>query len=126
MNWRELDVWKESHNLVLDVYKTTSSFPDEEKYGITSQLRRCSSSIPSNIVEGQSRDSTKDYLKFLYNSRGSLEETRYFILLSRDLSYISEKKLEELNSKFIKVSKMLNGLIKSLRRRIELGLGGRD
>jgi len=102
--------------LVLLVYKTTSSFPTEEKYGIISQLRRCSSSIPANIVEGQSRNSTKEYLQFLYNSRGSLEETRYFVLLSKDLGYISEKELKELEQKFIKISKMLNGLIKSLKR----------
>ena len=116
MHWKELEVWKESHELVLDIYKITSSFPNEEKYGIISQLRRSSSSIPANIVEGQSRNSTKEYLQFLYNSRGSLEETRYFILLSKDLGYISEKELKELEQKFIRISKMLNGLIKSLKR----------
>ena len=118
MHWKELDVWKESHELVLQIYKITSSFPNEEKYGIISQLRRCSSSMPANIVEGQSRNSTKEYLQFLYNARGSLEETRYFILLSKDLKYISEKELKELEPKFIKVSKMLNGLIKALKRTI--------
>jgi len=122
VHWTELDVWNEAHKLVLLVYKTTSSFPTEERYGIISQLRRCFSSIPANIVEGQSRNSTKEYLQFLYNSRGSLEETRYFILLSKDLGYISEKELKELEQKFIKISKMLNGLIKSLKR----GLRKRD
>jgi len=118
VHWTELEVWNEAHRLVLLVYKTTSSFPTEEKYGIISQLRRCSSSIPANIVEGQTRNSTKEYLQFLYTARGSLEETRYFILLSKDLGYISEKELIELESKFIKVSKMLNGLIKALKNRI--------
>lgn len=121
MHWKELEVWKASHELVLHIYKITSSFTNEEKYGIISQLRRCSSSIPANIVEGQSRNSTREYLQFLYNSRGSLEETRYFMLLSKDLGYISVRELKELELKFIKISKMLNGLIKSLKK----GLGGK-
>jgi len=66
MHWKELEVWKESHELVFHIYKITSSFTNEEKYGIISQLRRCSSSIPANIVEGQSRNSTREYLQFLY------------------------------------------------------------
>lgn len=118
MQWRDLDVWKKSHELVLCIYSITSSFPNTEKYGIIRQLRRSSSSVPANIVEGQSRNTTKEYLLFLYNARGSLEETRYFMLLSKDLKFLSyeiylgfEKNCEE-------ISKMLNGLIRSLKKEI--------
>ncbi len=117
MHWGELDVWKESHRLTLDIYKLTSDFPKGERFGIVDQIRRASSSVPSNIVEGQSRNSTKDYLRFLYNSRGSLEETRYFLLLSRDLKYLALGDYKSLEQKSEKVSKILNGLIKALRRR---------
>jgi four helix bundle protein len=86
VHWSELEVWKQAHALTLEIYKVTSSFPKSEMYGVVDQLRRASSSVAANIVEGQSRNTTKDYVNFLYNSRGSLEETRYFLLLSRDLN----------------------------------------
>jgi four helix bundle protein len=115
MHWKDLEVWKKAHKLVLEVYRITETFPNNEIFGITNQLRRASSSIPANIVEGQSRNTTKEYLQFLYNARGSLEEIRYFLLLAKDLQYINiaEHDLLEQNSEA--VSKMLNGLIKSLK-----------
>ena len=116
MNWRDLKVWQKAHSLVLDVYELTVNFPEEEKYGIVSQLRRSAVSIAANIVEGQSRNTTKEYLSFLYNARGSLEETRYHLLLSRDLGYIDEEKFETFETKCGEISKMLNGLIQSLKR----------
>jgi len=115
MQWGDLKVWKQAHALVLEIYKITSSFPNSETYGITSQLRRASSSIAANIVEGQSRNSTKDYVNFLYISRGSLEETRYFLLLSRDLRYLPTESYKRVEAVAISVSKMLNGLIASLK-----------
>ncbi len=115
MHWRELKVWEKSHELVLEIYKMTSSFPKTEIYGITSQIRRSASSVPSNIVEGQSRNTTKEYLQFLYNARGSLEETRYFLFLSKDLEYIEESEYDYLEQKYGEISKMLNGLIKKLK-----------
>ena len=116
MHWRELKVWEKSHELVLEVYKLTSKFPKAKIYGITSQLRRSASSIPANIVEGQSRNSTKEYLQFLYNARGSLEETRYFLFLSKDLEYTEKSKYDDLEQKYGEISKMLNGLINKLRK----------
>ena len=116
MHWRDLKVWERSHELVLEIYKLTSSFPKTEIYGIMSQLRRSASSIPANIAEGQSRNSTKEYLQFLYNARGSLEETRYFLFLSKDLEYIEESEYDDLEQKYGEISKMLNGLIKKLRK----------
>jgi four helix bundle protein len=115
MQWSDLKVWKQAHALVLEIYKVTSSFPNSEIYGITSQLRRASSSIAANIVEGQSRNSTKDYVHFLYTSRGSLEETRYFLLLSRDLNYLPTESHKRIEAVAMLVSKMLNGLITSLK-----------
>jgi len=104
-----------SHQLVLEIYKVTSNFPREETYALISQLRRSAISIPANIVEGQSKNTTKEYLQFLYNARGSLEETRYHLLLSRDLRYLSGSDYEDLELKYEEVSKMLNGLISTMR-----------
>ncbi len=115
MHWKDLRVWQETHKLVLDIYKMTQSFPKTEIYGLVNQLKRASFSVPANIVEGQSRNTTKDYLKFLYNSRGSLEEVRYFLLLTYDLKYISEEMYQALETKCESSSKMLNSLISSLK-----------
>ena len=109
-------MWQKAHSLVLDVYELTSSFPGEERYGMTSQLRRSAVSVVANIVEGQSRNTTKEYLSFLYNARGSLEETRYHLLLGRDLGYVDESEFGLLEARCEEISKMLNGLIQSLRR----------
>lgn len=115
MHWKDLDVWKKAHALVLEMYKITQKFPKEEKYGVVDQLRRAAYSVPANIVEGQSRNTTKEYLSFLYNARGSVEEVRYFLLLSMDLCYINNDIHQKFESEYEVVSKMLNGLIKSLK-----------
>lgn len=83
-------------------------------FGVVSQMRRSAVSIPANIVEGQSRNTTKEYLSFLYNARGSLEETRYHLLLSKDLGYIRDEEYERLETLCTGISKMLNKLINSL------------
>ena len=115
MQWKKLKVWQETHKLVLEIYKLTASFPKSEIYGLVNQIKRAASSVPANIVEGQSRNTTKDYLHFLYNSRGSLEEVRYFLLLARDLAFLSADSYEVIEKGYESASKMLNGLIKSLR-----------
>lgn len=115
MHWRDLEVWKQAHSLTLEIYKATSSFPKSEMYGVVNQLRRASSSVAANIVEGQSRNTTKDYVNFLYNSRGSLEELRYFVLLSRDLNYLSVEDSQRLETIAASVSRLLNGLIGALK-----------
>jgi len=116
MNWRDLKVWQRAHNLVLDVYKLSALFPAEERYGLVSQLKRSVVSIAANIVEGQSRNTTKEYLSFLYKARGSLEETRYHLLLTKDLEFIDRDKYEILEAKCEEISKMLNSLIQSLKK----------
>ncbi len=118
MNYEELNVFKESHKFVLEIYKITETFPNEEKFRLVDQLIRASYSIPSNIAEGNSRNTTKDYINFLYNARGSANEIKYFLLLSKDLGYISIKRYLELKTKIEDIIKMLNGLINSLRGKL--------
>lgn len=118
MQWKDLDVWKKSHELVLKIYEETKTFPKNETYALTDQIRRASSSVPANIVEGQSRNTTREYIQFLYNARGSLEEVRYFLLLSKDLGYMNKNIFDSLESDSATLSKMLNGLIKSLASKL--------
>jgi len=114
----KLLVWKRSHELVLKIYEITRDFPKEEQFGLISQIRRAAVSIPSNIVEGKARNSVKDYLRFLLISRGSLEEVKYQLLLSRDIEYISNDNYEVTFMIANEVGKLLNGLIKSLEKRL--------
>ena len=115
--WRDLTVWQESHSLVLDIYRNTAGFPPEEIYGLTSQVRRAAVSVPTNIVEGSARRTTKDSVNFLYTSRASLEEVRYLILLSQELQFLSVEAHEALENKAISVSKKLNALIAKLEQK---------
>ena len=110
----KLIVWRKPHALVLKIYETTSNFPREELFGLTSQIRRAVVSIPSNIVEGKARGSSKDYKRFLLMARGSLEETKYQILLARDLNYISGREYKEIFSNMDEVGRLLGGLIKAV------------
>jgi len=107
-------VWKSAHDLVLFVYHITKSYPSEEKYGITSQIRRAAVSIPTNIAEGRSRAGVKEFLRFLYIGRGSLEEVKYLVLLSRDLSFIEDDVYIQLNRQADKTGRLLNAMINSL------------
>ena len=115
-HWRELNVWKKTHELVLEIYRVTAKFPRTETYGLINQLKRAAYSVPANIVEGQSRQTTREYLQFLYNARGSLEEVRYFLLLSMELGYLNSEDHITLEGKYESASKMLNALINSLKR----------
>ena len=114
---KDLDVWKKAHEITKEIYRTTAKFPKEELYGLTSQIRRAAVSVPTNIVEGNSRNTTKEYIQFLFNSRGSLEEVRYLLFLSKELSLIDKGIYSNLENKYEEISKMLNGLIKSLRNK---------
>jgi four helix bundle protein len=118
VHWKELEVWKKAHSMVLDAYKLTGSFPDVEKFRLTAQLCRAVASVPANIVEGNARQSTKEYIQFLYVARGSLEEARYFALLAKELGYLKHVEYEEFESKSELVSRLLNGLMRSLKKKI--------
>jgi four helix bundle protein len=98
-DFKKYDIWQLSHDLTLEVYKITSSFPKEEIYGLTSQIRRASSSIPTNISEGCGRNSDKEFNQFLNIALGSALETEYLFILSKDLKYIDLVDFEKYNSK---------------------------
>jgi four helix bundle protein len=114
--WKDLIVWQKSHELVLEIYKLTSNFPEKERYGLIQQIRRSSTSVAANIVEGKSKKTDKEFAAFLYNSRGSLEESRYHLLLSKDLEYIDEKQYESLENLATEVSFLINKLIATITR----------
>lgn len=97
------------------MYRVTVSFPKTEMYGLVDQIKRAVYSVPANIVEGQSHNTTKEYLSFLSNARGSLEEVRYFLLLSHDLGFIDRAIYQDLENRYGQISLMLNVLITSLR-----------
>jgi four helix bundle protein len=120
-SFEDLTVWQEAHKLTLEVYKVTARFPAAEKYGIVSQLRRSSSSVPANIAEGFGRATTRELLRCLQIARGELEETRYFVLLSRDLGYITPQDCESIGQHCNSVGRLINALGSSLKRRLGPG-----
>lgn len=108
----DLRVWQEGHSLAILVYKITKSFPKEEQFGLTNQIRRAVVSVTSNIAEGFGRASMKDRIHFYIMALGSLNEVQNQLLISKDIDYLKEKDWRELEEKVIIVNKMLNGLIK--------------
>lgn len=109
---RELIVWKKSFTLVKSLYSATMSFPSDEKFGLTSQIRRAAVSVPANIAEGAARRSKKEYVQFLYISLGSTSELDTLILLCHELEYISREKAEAFCGQLEEISMMLSGLIR--------------
>ena len=112
--WKELLIWQKSHEIVLDIYKLLKIFPKSETYSLINQIKRAAYSVPANIAEGHSKNSKKEFTRYLYISRGSLEELRYFLLLSKDLNYISKDIYDNFEKKLTEISYLLNQLIKSL------------
>ena len=114
-SYKELTDWQKSMKRVTMVYELSKKFPDDEKFGLTSQMRRCSVSVPSNIAEGWGRLSRKNYIQFLRISRGSLFELETQVLITKELNYINDSVIIE--SLIIEISKMLNSLIKKLEEK---------
>ena len=114
-SWKDLIVWQKAHQLVVDIYKITNSFPETEKYNLTNQIKRAAVSVPTNIVEGHDRNSANEFIRFLYISRGSLEEVRYLFMLTKDLGYTNEIIYQETERKCSEISILLNNLIKSIK-----------
>ena len=110
-----LEVWKLSHQLTIEVYKISQVFPKSEQFGLVSQVRRSVSSVPTNIIEGQARQYKKEFKQFLYIAKGSLEETNYHLFLSKDLGYISEEEYHLLFEMCTRIKMMLYKLIKSMQ-----------
>ena len=113
--FKDLNTWKEGHKLVLLVYRVTKTFPKEEKYGLTDQMRRCAVSITSNVAEGFSRQGKKEKIQFYYTAKGSLTELLNQLIISRDVNYISDDQFRALENQLDTVGKLLTGLIKSMK-----------
>lgn len=116
-SFKEVIAWQKAHRLVIMVYKTTSLFPPAEKFGLCSQFQRAAVSVPANIAEGYRRDGMADKLRFLNIAQGSLEECRYYILLSKDLAYINSDVYDELNNALEETSRLLNAYYKGIKNR---------
>ena len=114
-DFRKLKVWEKSHQLALSVYQATSSFPDQEQYGLTSQLRRAAVSIPANIAEGYGRGGDAEFARFLQIASGSAAELQYHILLANELGFLEMDDFECLTHEVIEVRKMLNALFQKLK-----------
>ena len=112
--FKDLIVWQEAMNLVEMIYLQTKTFPKEEIYGLTSQIRRAAVSIPANIAEGNGRQSRKEYLQFLSIANGSIKELETHILIAERLNFLTKEKAEQLQTQLQSVGKLLSGLRKSL------------
>ena len=106
----DLKVWQRGHSLVLRVYRLTMALPDNEKYGLVSQLRRAAVSVPTNIAEGSKREGNQDFVRFLNIAEGSLAESEYLIMLSRDLDYLTPTSVAPLLEEIKEVARMLHYL----------------
>ncbi len=116
-DYRQLLVWKRAHGFALEVYQSTRSFPDSERFGLTAQLRRAAISIVSNIAEGSGRRADRDQARFLNIARGSVCEVECQLLLSRDVGYLKSDAWETLDGNCREIGRMLNGLIRALGKK---------
>jgi four helix bundle protein len=114
-DFRELKVWEKAHLLTQAVYKATTTFPKDELYGLTSQIRRACASVPANIAEGCGRGSDAELARFLQIAMGSASELEYYFLLARDLNLLSGPKYERLTREVTEVKKMLASFILKLK-----------
>lgn len=113
-DFKELDVWRKAIDVVTDVYRISSGFPESEKFGLTNQIRRAAVSIPSNIAEGSARHHSKDFIHFLRIADGSAAEVETQLIVAKNLGFVESN--ENLTDELITIRKMLAGLIKSLRK----------
>ncbi len=113
-SYRDLEVWKLSIDFVKKVYQITHNFPDSEKFGLINQIRRATVSIPSNIAEGQGRNSTKEFKQFLAISLGSLAELETQLIIAKEIDYLTQNGLDALLSPLDRIRKMIKGLSKGI------------
>jgi four helix bundle protein len=114
-DFRKIQVWERAHRFTLQVYKITSSFPKDELYGLTSQMRRAAVSIPSNIAEGCGRNTQAELARFVHIAGGSASELEYQLILAHDLGYMGDEIYPELNSEINEIKRMLNGFEKAVQ-----------
>jgi four helix bundle protein len=122
-DYKDLAAWKQAMELVREIYTVTRSFPREELFGLTSQMRRSAVSIPSNIAEGKGRYSQKELLQFLYKARGSLMELETQVYIARDLGYLDPQVGQCVSAKVLAVARILSGLIKRFQLEIQAATG---
>jgi len=115
MNFKDLKIWEKSHQLTLQVYKLTRELPKSETFGIISQIQRASSSVPANIVEGFGRKGKNEFIQFLYQAKGSLVETQYFLILIKDLNYSNQANIDKIIEQYEDLAKMLNSFITQIK-----------
>ena len=115
-SFQNLIVWKKAFDFTLEIYRITSTFPTDERFGLIDQLRRSANSIPANIAEGKGRNGDKEFTKFLYIARGSLEESKSHILLAYSLNYLKEDKFKEISNTTDEIGYLLEKLIKSIKQ----------
>lgn len=113
-DYRDLVIWQKGLELSLNLYKVTKSFPQEERYGLISQIRKAAVSVPSNIAEGQARYSKKEFVRFLYFAKGSLAELDTQCIMAKELEYITENTYKGLSSKIDELQRMIFSLIRKL------------
>jgi len=116
-DFRNLQVWDKAHSLTLNVYQATASLPKDELYGLTSQIRRSSASIPTNIAEGCGRSGDAELARFMTISMGSASELEYQLLLAHDLNYLNQDAYTNLHERVTEVKRMLSGFIKTLKKK---------
>ncbi len=116
--YRDLIAWQKAMALVVEIYRATQAFPPEERYGLTSQLRRAAVSMPSNIAEGKGRYAAGDTVHFMVQARGSLLEVETQVLIARTLGYLTDHDAEALLRRTEELGRILNGLISALRKRV--------
>jgi four helix bundle protein len=116
-SFKDLIVWQKAHLMVLEIYAVTKSFPKEETFGLTSQMRRAGVSIAANIAEGYKKKTKPNKLNFLNIAEGSLEEIKYYLVLARDLEYIKNEKFIPLESLSNEIGKLLNGYYNAIQKK---------
>lgn len=121
-DFKEIIAWQKEDDLEVEIYQEAGkSFPADERFGLTSQIRRAATSIPANIAEGSGRETLKDFVRFWNNAQGSLSEVEYFLHLANRLNYFDEKTFTNLENQRAEVGRLLNGFIKPIQKRIHNG-----
>ncbi|MGA9525763.1 MAG: four helix bundle protein [Myxococcaceae bacterium] len=119
-DYKELEVWRRAHKVVLTIYSQTRSFPSDERFGVTSQLRRAAMSIPTNLAEGCRRAFGREYSQYVNVAQGSRSEVQYLVQLAADLGYLDRKTASELYSELEEIGRMLHRLRESINRTASL------
>jgi four helix bundle protein len=114
IDYRKYNVWQRGHQLVLDVYKLTATFPKSEQFNLVSQINRACLSIPTNIAEGCGRQTQKELIRYLYISSGSAHELEYLLFVSTELNFVEKEKSEKLLTELTEIKKMLASLINKI------------